>query len=151
MSFPVPGRLEMNLTDGSSCPTYVPLSWNRPPQVPRGSVQRPPRSTLTSLYLVLCPLQSSMFTGFGATAVLAPDAAVRLEAALAAMLVPVAVPTMTINDPPTAHSRAHRLPIVVLPPGLENAPSTCERLWQGPGPGSCAAAQSSSRELCLTS
>jgi hypothetical protein len=56
-----------------------------------------------------------MPVGPGATLVLALAAAVRAEAALAARPLQVAVPMMTINDPASAHSRAHRLPIVVLP------------------------------------
>src|ERR1700733_10343264 len=117
MLFPLPGVLEMNLTDGSSWPPQGPLSSNRPPQVPRGSVHPPPRSTFTSWYLGLWPLQSIMPVGPGATLVLALAAAVRAEDALAARPLQVAVPMMMINDPASAHSRAHRLPIVVLPGG----------------------------------
>ena len=49
-----------------------------------GSVHRPPRSCLTSLYLGLCPLQSIMLVWFGMTLLL--DAAdVLAGAALAAL------------------------------------------------------------------
>jgi len=65
-----------------------------------------------------------MLVGLGLTLVLAlaavvlVETAVFVEAALAlSPLAATAVPMMTINDPASAHSRAHRLPIVVLPGG----------------------------------
>ncbi len=47
---PEPGAVEMNLTLGSSCPTYQPLSMNRLPwplTTLMGSVHRSPPSLLT--------------------------------------------------------------------------------------------------------
>src|ERR1700733_1606783 len=154
MLLPLPGALEMHLTDGSSWPTYTPLSSNRPPQLPRGSVQPPPRSTLTSWYLGLWPLQSIMPVLWGLTpalafAALALAAAGRAAAALAARPPQVAVPITTINDPASAHSRAHRLPIVVLPRRFARTHNRHAGAGRGalvmtPAP----TAQSSSRRLC---
>ena len=65
-----PGALDRNLTLGSSCPTYQPLSTNRlpfPSTTLIGSVHRSPASFLTVLYALLQPLQSSSLVAFGAT------------------------------------------------------------------------------------
>jgi hypothetical protein len=60
----------------------------------------------------------------GLTPALALATADLAEAALAARPLQVAVPIMTINDPASAHSRAHRLSIVVLPEVRLNAQPT---------------------------
>jgi hypothetical protein len=90
---PEPGVPEMNLTLGSSCPTYQPLSMNRLP-LPLttliGSVHSAPASFLTVPYFLLQPLQSSSLTGLGATV---PGA----RAALA-----------TVEAPAVAAAPAHR-------------------------------------------
>src|SRR5882757_7043593 len=102
-------------------------------------------SCRTSWYLVLCPLQSSMFVDLGATLVLALAAAVLAEAALAASPLPATIPMMTINDPASAHSRAHRLPIVVLPGGSPEHTTDMRTPARSPGDGPRATAQSSSK------
>src|ERR1035438_6410490 len=148
MLLPEPGALEMNLIDGSSCPTYRPLSSKRPLQVPRGSVQPPTMSCRTEWYLVLCPLQSIMLVDLGATPLLAPAAAVLAEAALAASPLPTKAPMMMINVPAIAHSRAHRLPIVVLPGGSPERTTDMRALARGPGDGPRATAQSTAHGPC---
>src|ERR1035438_1985619 len=135
MLLPEPGALEMNLIDGSSCPTYRPLSSKRPLQVPRGSVQPPTMSCRTEWYLVLCPLQSIMLVDLGATPLLAPAAAVLAEAALAASPLPTKAPMMMINVPAIAHSRVHRLPIVVLPGGSPERTTDMRAPARRPGDG----------------
>src|SRR6202043_2047445 len=60
----------MNLTLGSSCPIYHPLSMNRwpcPLTYLNGSVHSPPAIFLTVWYFLLQPLQSSSLTLFGLT------------------------------------------------------------------------------------
>ena len=67
---PEPAAFEMNLTLGSSWPTYQPLSMNRAAFLPgrrsTGSVHSPRIAGRTDLYFGLQPLQSSSFTAFGA-------------------------------------------------------------------------------------
>jgi hypothetical protein len=83
----------MNLTLGSSWPTYQPFSTKGaalPPARPTGSVHRSPASFLTVPYLALQPLQSTSLTGFGATD---PAAAAFADvAAVAAPAVPARLP-----------------------------------------------------------
>src|ERR1039458_2948327 len=142
MLLPEPGALEMNLIDGSSCPTYLPLSSKRPLQVPRGSVHPPTMSCRTSWYLGLCPLQSIMLVDLGAMPVLALAVAL-VEAALAVSPLAATVPMMTINDPASAHSRAHRLPIDVLPGGSPERTTDIRTPTRSPGDDPRATAQSS--------
>src|SRR5208282_704415 len=84
MVLPEPRVLEMNLTLGSSWPTYQWLSTNRsawPLTILIGSVHRSPASFLTVPYFALQPLQSSSLVGFGATLVTAALAVVAAVAA----------------------------------------------------------------------
>src|SRR5579884_556736 len=71
MWFPLPAAFEMNLTDGSSWPTYQPLSTNLDtlptPFTEIGSVQRLIIVCFTDSYFGLQPLQSISPVAFGIT------------------------------------------------------------------------------------
>src|SRR5579875_993256 len=113
----------MNLTLGSSWPTYQPLSMKRcalPLTILIGSTHRSPASFLTVRYSGLQPLQSSSLTGFGATP--AAPAARAAPAALAAAE-PVRLSWATTATPSTGTSIAHHLR---RPPGGEPPPDRVE-------------------------
>jgi hypothetical protein len=99
-------------------------------------------SCRTSWYLGLCPLQSIMLVDLGAMPVLALAVAL-VEAALAVSPLAATVPMMTINDPASAHSRAHRLPIDVLPGGSPERTTDIRTPTRSPGDDPRATAQSS--------
>ena len=113
---PEPGVLEMNLTLGSSCPTYHLLSIKRP-ALPflmlMGSVHRSPASFLTVPYLALQPLQSSSLTALGATAPVATVVAVvavfAAVAAVAATAEPVTLNWQTTAKPSAGTSSSRHL------------------------------------------
>ena len=113
---PEPGVLEMNLTLGSSCPTYQLLSMNRsalPLTTLIGSVHRSPASFLTVPYFALQPLQSSSLTALGATAPVAAVVAVFVvAAAVAATAEPVTLNWQMTAKPSagTSSSRHFRPP-----------------------------------------
>ena len=118
---PEPGVLEMNLTLGSSWPTYHLLSMNRsalPFTILMGSVHRSPASFLTVPYFGLQPLQSSSLTALGATAPVAAVVAVfAAVAAVAATAEPVTLSWQMTAKPSagTSSSRHFRPPAAAIP------------------------------------
>jgi hypothetical protein len=91
-----------------------------------------------------------MLVDFGAMPLLALAAAL-VEAALALSPLAATVPMMMINDPASAHSRAHRLPIDVLPGVSPERTTTRGRLRGASGDGPRASAQSSFLRALQTS
>src|SRR5579864_1754991 len=71
MALALPGAEEMNFTEGSSWPTYQPLSMKREAWpfwlMVMGSVHNSFMAGRIDLYLALQPLQSRLFTLLGAT------------------------------------------------------------------------------------
>src|SRR5579875_2922938 len=119
----------MNLTLGSSCPTYQPLSVNRwpwPLTTLIGSTHRSPASFLTAVYLALQPLQSRpppVKPGVEGVTVAVVSAAALAAPTVLAAAEPVRLSWATTAIPSTGTSSSHHRR---HPPGGELLPDLAE-------------------------
>ena len=103
----------MNLTLGSSCPTYQWLSMKRSPLPSTtliGSVHVSPACFLTDPYFGLQPLQSTSLTGLGATAPAVSAFAAAVVVAAVAEPVRLRLQTTAMPITGTSSNRHFRLP-----------------------------------------